>query len=253
MILSGLSDPYVLTEEGFREYTKSSLPLLHPLFIAILLTRRPPPGFFIFWVRPHTYRSIGYSNECLGLHIGNIHEADLGDGNGRMPEMYLARQAYFPVWGTCWESFAGGHHFRAWRQNGTHADSGAWFIGSVPPPLRFFFFFCGSQTLNERTAERRKRSIRRSGTRSSRMVITSVATGSSSVLWRAVIRKDATSGGVPKSSGTLNSSSLVIRVRGYALPFFSGRGLTFGGAGRLGVNHGIAQDGRVAVLTVFRV
>ena len=125
-------------------------------------------------------------------------------------------------------------------------------VSSSPPPV-LFFFFCGSQTLNERTAERRKRSIRRSGTRSSRMVITSVATGSSSVLWRAVIRKDATSGGVPKSSGALNSSSLVIRVRGYALPFFSGRGLTFGGAGRLGVNHGIAQDGRVAVLTVFRV
>jgi hypothetical protein len=48
--------------------------------------------------------------------------------------MYLARQAYFPVWGTCWESVAGGHHFRAWRQNGTHGDSGAWFIGYVHPP-----------------------------------------------------------------------------------------------------------------------
>jgi hypothetical protein len=47
--------------------------------------------------------------------------------------MYLARQAYFPVWGTCWESVAGGHHFRAWRQNGTHGDSGAWFIGYVHP------------------------------------------------------------------------------------------------------------------------
>jgi hypothetical protein len=74
-------------------------------------------------------RSIGYSNECLGLHFGNIHDADLGDGNGRNPEQYLARQAYFPVWGTCWESVAGGHHFRAWRQNGTHGASGAWFIG----------------------------------------------------------------------------------------------------------------------------
>jgi hypothetical protein len=92
-------------------------------------------------------RSVGYSNECLGLHFGNIHKADLGDGNGRKPEMYLARQAYFPVWGTCWESVAGGHHFRAWRQNGTHADSGAWFIGcvyhTIPSrcPLHFFFFF----------------------------------------------------------------------------------------------------------------
>jgi hypothetical protein len=34
VILSGLSDPYVLTEEGFREYTKSFLSL-HPPFIAI--------------------------------------------------------------------------------------------------------------------------------------------------------------------------------------------------------------------------
>jgi len=34
VILSGHSDPYVLTEEGFREYTKSFL-FLHPHFIAI--------------------------------------------------------------------------------------------------------------------------------------------------------------------------------------------------------------------------
>lgn len=76
-------------------------------------------------------RSIGYSEECLGLHYGNIHEADLGDGNGRTGEMFLARQYYFPIFGTCWESFAGGHHFRAWKQNGTAANSGAWFIGCV--------------------------------------------------------------------------------------------------------------------------
>lgn len=77
----------------------------------------------------YTNRSIGYSEECLGLHYGNIHEADLGDGDGRKDELYLARQYYFPIWGTCWESFAGGHHFRAWRQNGSAANSGAWFIG----------------------------------------------------------------------------------------------------------------------------
>jgi hypothetical protein len=82
----------------------------------------------------------------MGLHMGNVHEADLGDGSGRMPEMYLARQAYFPVWGTCWESIAGGHHFRAWRQNGTHADSGAWFIGYASLYLSSGFF---SLTLNE--------------------------------------------------------------------------------------------------------
>jgi hypothetical protein len=54
-------------------------------------------------------RSIGFSGECLGLHYGQIHQADLGDGDGRKDEHYLARQYYFPVWGTCWESVAGLH------------------------------------------------------------------------------------------------------------------------------------------------
>ncbi|KAA1474754.1 hypothetical protein DENSPDRAFT_883035 [Dentipellis sp. KUC8613] len=96
VIISGRSDPYILSDEGFHHYAKS----------------------------------IGYSEECLGLHYGAIHEADLGDGEGRRDEMFLARQYYFPIWGTCWESFAGGHHFRAWKQNGTTANSGAWFIGA---------------------------------------------------------------------------------------------------------------------------
>ncbi|KAG6919257.1 hypothetical protein DXG01_008053 [Tephrocybe rancida] len=73
-------------------------------------------------------RSIGFSEECLGLHIGALHAADLGDGDGRKLEQYLARQYYFPIWGTCWESLAGGNHFRAWKQNGTVANSGAWFL-----------------------------------------------------------------------------------------------------------------------------
>ena len=67
----------------------------------------------------------------MGLHYGHIHDADLGDGLGRKPEHMLVRQHYFPVIGTCWESVRGGHHFRAWRQNGTLANSGAWFIGYV--------------------------------------------------------------------------------------------------------------------------
>ncbi|KAF8073977.1 hypothetical protein FPV67DRAFT_1480054 [Lyophyllum atratum] len=95
VILSGLSDPFILTEDGLHEYAKS----------------------------------IGFSEECLGLHYGQLHDADLGDGDGRKIEQYLARQYYFPVWGTCWESLAGGNHFRAWKQNGTQANSGAWFLG----------------------------------------------------------------------------------------------------------------------------
>lgn len=74
-------------------------------------------------------RSIGFSEECLGLHYGKIHKADLGDGLGRKEEHFLARQDYLPVIGTCWESVRGGQHFRAWKQNGTLAESGAWFLG----------------------------------------------------------------------------------------------------------------------------
>ncbi|KAG2009733.1 hypothetical protein CC2G_012631 [Coprinopsis cinerea AmutBmut pab1-1] len=96
IIISSNSDPYILTDSGFVGYAKS----------------------------------IGYSHECLGLHYGHKHEANLGDGDGQKPELVLARQHYFPVWGTCWESLAGGQHFRAWKQNGSLADSGAWFVGA---------------------------------------------------------------------------------------------------------------------------
>lgn len=66
---------------------------------------------------------------CL-FTTGHIHLANLGDGDGRKPEALLFRQHYrVPGWGTCWESIAGGHHFRAWRQNGTEGNSGAWFLG----------------------------------------------------------------------------------------------------------------------------
>lgn len=52
-------------------------------------------------------RSIGFSEECFGLHYGHVHKADLGDGDGRKSEHILARQHYFPRWGTCWESVVG--------------------------------------------------------------------------------------------------------------------------------------------------
>ncbi|KAF8827878.1 hypothetical protein F5879DRAFT_1030057 [Lentinula edodes] len=100
VIISSKSDPYILSEIGFSIYAKS----------------------------------LGFSSECLGLHYGNIHQANLGDGNERQDEQMLARQYYFmrpggPVLGTCWESLAGGNHFRSWKQNGTKANSGAWFLG----------------------------------------------------------------------------------------------------------------------------
>ncbi|KAK2465396.1 hypothetical protein APHAL10511_002750 [Amanita phalloides] len=73
VIISGQSDPFILTDHGFTHYTKS----------------------------------LGYSKECLGLHLGDRHGADLGDGEGIKIQQVIVRQHYFPVWGTCWESLAG--------------------------------------------------------------------------------------------------------------------------------------------------
>jgi hypothetical protein len=78
-----------MTDDGFRLYTKCVV--VNGCLTLLILSPR----------------SIGYSEECLGLHIGDLHDANLGDGNGRKSEEFLARQYYFPVWGTCWESLAG--------------------------------------------------------------------------------------------------------------------------------------------------
>ncbi|VDC02448.1 unnamed protein product [Peniophora sp. CBMAI 1063] len=171
IIVSGLSDPFVLTPDGFRAYTKS----------------------------------IGYSEECLGLHYGTIHTADLGDGLRARDEQYLARQQYFPMWGTCWESFAGGHHFRAWRQNGSLADSGAWFVGA-----------------SQEEHSRKNHMIVEDGWNKGRdwFVERAVAgTHWKGIWWVADVEWR----------------------EGLLAP------------GHKGINHGIAQDGRVAVLTVRRV
>ncbi|KAF6754857.1 hypothetical protein DFP72DRAFT_897645 [Ephemerocybe angulata] len=171
IIISALSDPYILTDNGFEHYTKS----------------------------------LGYSQECLGLHYGNRHYADLGDGDGQKIELILARQHYFPVWGTCWESLAGGHHFRAWRQNGTEANSGAWFIGA-------------SKELDSRNHH----TIVPNGYNLGRdwFVDNAIAgTRHKNRWWKAEVewRTDLLEEGSD------------------------------------GINHGIAQDGRVAVLTVLRL
>ncbi|KAF8510500.1 hypothetical protein BU17DRAFT_55307 [Hysterangium stoloniferum] len=87
VIISGNSDPRILDLEGLILYSYS----------------------------------LGYAEECLGLHVGRVHQANLGDGQGLIDEQYLARQTYFPIFGTCWQSIIGGQHFRAWQQNTTQA------------------------------------------------------------------------------------------------------------------------------------
>ncbi|KIS71721.1 uncharacterized protein UMAG_00159 [Mycosarcoma maydis] len=99
VIISGKSDKHVLSDLGLKDYI----------------------------------RTIGFSFECLNLHMGNLQRADLGDGKGWTPEMFEYRETGFPGapgrWvGACWESLYGGNHFRVWKQNGTLANTGAWFL-----------------------------------------------------------------------------------------------------------------------------
>jgi len=177
VIISALSDPFVLTETGFNS-----------TFLSCACS------------------SIGFSEECLGLHVGDLHRADLGDGEGKRKEQILARQYYFPVWGTCWESFIGGNHFRAWKQNGTLANSGAWFLAASKEKdsgknhmIEDDGYNVGRNWLVERAA---------------------AGTHWNSMWWRADVE--------------WNESDMLM-------------------PGRQGINHGIRQDGRVAILTVRRL
>ncbi|WFD36914.1 hypothetical protein MCUN1_003806 [Malassezia cuniculi] len=99
VIIRGDSDPYIMSDHGLLDYV----------------------------------RSIGFSFECLHLHGGGYQYANLGDGNGYQPQLVEYRELMFPgspgvFVGSCWETLAGGNHFRVWRQNGTQADTGAWFL-----------------------------------------------------------------------------------------------------------------------------
>jgi len=95
VIISGLSSPEVLTDEGILHYAQA----------------------------------IGFSFECLTLHLGAPQSANLGDGNGWVNQTMELRQDYGDYeLGTCLESLIGGNHFRVFRQNGTAANSGALFL-----------------------------------------------------------------------------------------------------------------------------
>jgi len=91
VIISGLSSPEVLTTKGLENWA----------------------------------RSVGFSTECLGFHIGNPQTANLGDGRGWQNEIAVLRWDYDnAITGTCCESIKGGNHFRFWRQ----ATTGAYFL-----------------------------------------------------------------------------------------------------------------------------
>ncbi|KAJ7858687.1 hypothetical protein B0H14DRAFT_2577661 [Mycena olivaceomarginata] len=103
VIISGLSSPEVLTDAGLLHYAQA----------------------------------IGFSFECLGIHLGDPQSANLGDGNGWVNQtvclhynlsIELRQDFGDDDIGTCLESLVGGNHFRVFRQNGTLANSGALFL-----------------------------------------------------------------------------------------------------------------------------
>jgi len=95
VIISGLSSPAVLTYNGFYNYAQA----------------------------------IGFSEECLGFHLGAPQSANLGDGNGWVNQTTELRYDYGNAGlGTCLESLVGGNHLRLYTQNGAQANSGALFL-----------------------------------------------------------------------------------------------------------------------------
>nr|GAT55467.1 predicted protein [Mycena chlorophos] len=96
MIISGLSTPEALTDQGILNFGNA----------------------------------LGYDVSCLGLVLGGAQAADLGDGNGWVNQTQLLREDYGLPLGTCLETLIGGNHYRVFRQNGTGADSGALFLAA---------------------------------------------------------------------------------------------------------------------------
>ncbi|GAA6062507.1 hypothetical protein JCM10212_006356 [Sporobolomyces blumeae] len=78
------------------------------------------------------FASLRFSAQCFQFYDdGSIQGADLGDGNGVLNQTTILRYNYDdPTLGTCGETLQGGNHFRLWQQNGSLANSGAWFLAA---------------------------------------------------------------------------------------------------------------------------
>ena len=70
VIVSGLSSPDVLTDDGIKKYARA-IGLYVPLLFSTSLD-----GIL------RALRPLYSSTECFGIHIGNPQTANLGDGNG---------------------------------------------------------------------------------------------------------------------------------------------------------------------------
>jgi hypothetical protein len=77
------------------------------------------------------FNSLGFAGECLGEHLGDDQQANLGDGNGLINQTGVLRWDYGNVQtGTCTETIDGGNHFRYWVQNGSSEESNAIFVAA---------------------------------------------------------------------------------------------------------------------------
>ncbi|KAF7311648.1 hypothetical protein MKEN_01068100 [Mycena kentingensis (nom. inval.)] len=147
--------------------------------------------------------SLGYGDDCLGIHLGGPQAANLGDGNNWVNQTMMMREDFDLPLGTCLESLLGGNHYRVFRQNGAKANTGALFLAA---------------SAEETAAEHHD----------------IIPDGYN--LGRDQLIQEATRG-VTSFSG-VDYTATVSWVDGL-LP-----------AGAEGINHGIAIDGRTALLTV---
>ncbi|BGP40153.1 hypothetical protein JCM10450v2_004132 [Rhodotorula kratochvilovae] len=151
-----------------------------------------------------------YAGECLGQTDGERQAANLGDGSGLVNQTELYRENFGDVtYGTCKESADGGFHYRIWRQNGTQADSGAWFLAASE-----------EEDLSQ----------------GHMIVPNGYDLGRDEVVRRALVAGGSTS---PVTNRTYEATARNASGPGY-----------FANVTTSDINHGIATDGVVAVLTV---
>jgi len=167
IIISGLSSPQVLTTPGVIQWANS----------------------------------IDFARECLGFHIGNPQQANLGDGRGWVNETAVIRADYnSALLGTCLESLTGGNHFRFWQQTTTNA-----------------IFLAAS--------------VEQDADKHHNIVPNGYDLGRDQIVAAATAR--------PTQFLGVKYKTTVEWVTGLLTP------------GSQGINHGIAIDGRVAVLTIL--
>ncbi|GAA5962922.1 hypothetical protein JCM3765_005921 [Sporobolomyces pararoseus] len=154
--------------------------------------------------------SINFSGECLGQSDGAKQAANLGGGRGFLNQTILLRENFGDtVLGTCKETIDGGQHYRVWRQNGSLADSGAWFLAASSE----------------------------GDLASQHMILPNgYDTGRDAVVERATIE-----GG---TKSPLTNRTFVTTVANASGPGY------FGNVSIDQINHGVATDGIVAILTV---